>query len=57
MEKKKPRRRITRGDTFTFVRDDKTGETSVRCLFCSATYDFRLHWNHVCPHKDKAEAQ
>jgi hypothetical protein len=35
-ERKKPRRRITRGDTFTFYRDDKTGEEGVRCLFCSA---------------------
>jgi hypothetical protein len=48
-ERKKPRRRITRGDSFTFVRDDRTGETSVRCLFCAATYDYREHWNHICP--------
>jgi hypothetical protein len=48
-ERKKPRRRITKGDSFTFVRDDRTGETSVRCLFCAATYDYREHWNHICP--------
>jgi hypothetical protein len=48
-ERKKPRRRITKGATFTFFRDEKTGEEGVRCLFCGAQYPMQLHWLHVCP--------
>lgn len=50
MAEKKPRaRRITRGDTFTFCRDERTGEVLVRCLFCEARYPMQQHWLHVCP--------
>jgi hypothetical protein len=56
-ERKKPRRRITRGTSFTFYRDDKTGEEGVRCLFCGAQYPVTAHWLHVCPRPAEAEAQ
>ncbi len=42
------KRRITKGDTFTFCRDEKTGELQVHCLFCEAVYAFKHAWEHRC---------
>ena len=43
------KRRITKGDTFTFCREEKTGELMVRCLFCrAAPYPFKNALLHVC---------
>lgn len=45
----KPRKpRLTKGDTFTFCRDARTGETLVRCLFCDESYPVQQAWTHVC---------
>jgi hypothetical protein len=48
-EEKKRRPRITKGDSFQFVREESTGELLVRCRFCDAKpYPVNQHWGHHC---------
>jgi uncharacterized OB-fold protein len=46
------KRRLTKGDTFTFARDDKTGETLIRCLNCTEHYQPKDAWSHRCKPKE-----
>jgi hypothetical protein len=49
----KPRkRRLTKGDTFTFARDERTGELLARCLTCDEHYPPKDAWSHRCKPKE-----